>query len=1058
MFNLFRLRHYLSYSGSTLKRGEEYYREGRIKDVKLYEVNGNYTVEASIKGSLLYTTQIKFTKSLDYNGYKCNCPVYQGSSGICKHVAALFVHLENTKEFDRLVNFIAAEDFLKHYLERPQEASRQKITLEYQIKLEHYWNSSTAYLSLKAGRDRLYVVKNLRSFLELMDKGEGIMEFGKSFSYNPSIHEIKEEDREIIDFLMDVYSAEKAIKSESYYGQGGIFSGKSVKLNENLLIKILRLFGGRGFELIAEEQNFGLVWVDFKETPVQIEIEKAGQNVKARIKYEEDVVHVRGWDNLIISENKLYVLDRSNKLYPFIASSLARNTDTLEFTGERSRMFLSMLPGIVENEGVKVSRELAESYVRMPLEAEIYLSRHKKGVALDPQFRYGDTRYNPILDTSIDPYIIRDYEKEEHIMNLIDDGGFKVHEDTVYLDDLDKVYIFFRDIVPILMNYCGVFYTDDVKSMYLGRIRGVKSYARVKNGVIDINIDIEGIDKKEVRELLKSLKEKKKYHKFKNGQLISLEGEEIRELSNLVEGIETDEIKGNTIVLNKYRAVGVFQRLRNDTLRSIENSEVVSAILGKIQNYNSEELNPSEEFVGVLRDYQITGYRWMKTLKNLDFSGVLADDMGLGKTLQAITLLYDEKESLSLVVAPSSLIYNWENEIKRFAPQLRTLVVSGSKSTREELIEELWGYDVVITSYPLLRRDIELYEGINFSLCILDEAQHIKNPESINAQSAKRINAKNRFALTGTPMENSLLELWSIFDFLMPGYLFSRNKFSEKFERPIVREDDDYSLDELKRLISPFILRRKKSDVLLELPDKIETKLVCELRDEQKGVYAAYLAKTMEEIENLIEEEGFERSKLQILSALTRLRQICCHPSVFIENYDGGSGKLDLLEELMEELLEGGHRMLLFSQFTSLLAIIKKLFDEKGIPYMYLDGSTPVEDRMELVERFNSGEGSVFLISLKAGGTGLNLTSADTVIHFDPWWNPAVEDQASDRAHRIGQKKVVQVFKLITKDSIEEKIYELQSKKKDLINSVIQEGETFINTMTREEIMGLLQG
>jgi SNF2 family DNA or RNA helicase len=291
----------------------------------------------------------------------------------------------------------------------------------------------------------------------------------------------------------------------------------------------------------------------------------------------------------------------------------------------------------------------------------------------------------------------------------------------------------------------------------------------------------------------------------------------------------------------------------------------------------------------------------------------------------------------------------------------------------------------------------------------------------------------------------------------MPGYLMSRKKFTEKYEKNIFKNEDRVALSNFKKAIAPFILRRKKKDVLIELPEKIETTLVCKLTEEQKDIYTAYLLRTRKEIDNLIEEEGFEKSHIQILAAITRLRQICCHPAVFLEDYNGGSGKLDLLEELIDELVDGQHRILLFSQFTSLLKIIRESINKKGMNYLYLDGSTPVHERMDLVDRFNSGFGEVFLISLKAGGTGLNLTSADVVIHFDPWWNPAVEDQATDRAHRIGQENVVQVFKLITKDTIEEKIIELQNKKKDLINAVIQDGEVFINKLTEEELLDLFK-
>ena len=447
----------------------------------------------------------------------------------------------------------------------------------------------------------------------------------------------------------------------------------------------------------------------------------------------------------------------------------------------------------------------------------------------------------------------------------------------------------------------------------------------------------------------------------------------------------------------------------------------------------------------------------MKTLSNYGFGGILADEMGLGKTIQMIAFLLSEKKEKgqepSLVIVPTSLVYNWEDEVKRFAPSLKTLVVVGTKEERNNLIDDVEDYDLVITSYPLVRKDVEEYRAFTFRHCILDEAQHIKNHGSLNAKSVKNINAKKYFALTGTPMENSLSELWSIFDFLMPGYLLSHGKFSEKFEKPIARDHDNAKLKDLNNHIKPFILRRLKKEVLKELPDKIEQKIVVEMTTEQKKLYLAYLQAIKGELDDEISTKGYNKSHIMILAGLTRLRQLCCHPSVFVEGYKGGSGKLDSLEEIVSEAIEGGHRILIFSQFTTMLGRIRELLESKKIHCLYLDGSTPVLERGELVRDFNRGVGDVFLISLKAGGTGLNLTSADMVIHFDPWWNPAVEDQATDRAHRIGQENTVQVIKLITKGTIEEKIFQLQEKKKEMIDKVITEGETLISKLSEDEIM-----
>ncbi len=420
----------------------------------------------------------------------------------------------------------------------------------------------------------------------------------------------------------------------------------------------------------------------------------------------------------------------------------------------------------------------------------------------------------------------------------------------------------------------------------------------------------------------------------------------------------------------------------------------------------------------------------------------------------------DESKSkrASLVVSPSSLSLNWQNEAQKFAKELKTLVIRGSLAERKRCIQEMDQYDLVITSYDLLKRDIDLYEekDYQFRYIIADEAQYLKNSNTQNAKAIKKLKADTRYALTGTPIENSLAELWSIFDFIMPGYLFSYRMFKATYEMPIVKEESMEAMEKLRMLIEPFVLRRNKKEVLTELPDKTITVLNNEMGEEQKNIYLNYLAEAKQELAEEIDVNGYERSQMQILAALTRLRQICCHPGLFIENYQEGSSKLDQCMEIIEEATNGGHKILLFSGYTSMFPIIEKELKQLGIRYFKLTGNTKVEERIELVNEFNQNpDVKVFLISLKAGGTGLNLTGADMVIHYDPWWNLSTENQATDRAYRIGQKNNVQVYKLITKNSIEEKIYELQQKKEALVDNMLSTKTSFISKMSKEEIMNL---
>lgn len=462
-----------------------------------------------------------------------------------------------------------------------------------------------------------------------------------------------------------------------------------------------------------------------------------------------------------------------------------------------------------------------------------------------------------------------------------------------------------------------------------------------------------------------------------------------------------------------------------------------------------------------LRTYQTEGINWLERLRHMHLNGILADDMGLGKTLQAISAITQEKEknsgSISIIVCPTSLVYNWKEEFNKFNPKLRALPVDGTPAQRKKLQTEIANYDVVITSYSLLQKDIEFYKTIPFSYGILDEAQHIKNRGTRNAKSVKMIHAKHRLILTGTPIENSLEELWSLFDYLMPGLLSSYDRFVEKYIRNPA-QGGGKNMEGLRRKVSPFILRRMKKDVLSELPPVSEIVYHCHLSDTQRELYHSYAESAREELSKLVKKEGFDRVQIHVLATLTRLKQICCHPAIFAKEQPeaGDSSKYDMLMELLQTLMEGKHKTVVFSQYTRMLHIMRADLQKMGIRFEYLDGTS--KNRISIVNNFNEdSQVPVFLVSLKAGGSGLNLVGADTVIHYDMWWNPAVEDQATDRVHRIGQKHSVSAYKLVTLDTIEEKILQLQNRKKGLVRKVVSCDEEAIAKLTWEEVLELLQ-
>ena len=572
--------------------------------------------------------------------------------------------------------------------------------------------------------------------------------------------------------------------------------------------------------------------------------------------------------------------------------------------------------------------------------------------------------------------------------------------------------------------------------------------------------------------MLENYKLKKKYYKLKDGNFLSLEdNKELDFIDKLTTGMDVDfeELATGTIKLPKNRSLYLNQLLKGikgtEIIKNAEYKEIVNNL--KQEQLEDEVIVP-ENLDKTLRYYQKTGFKWLKVLDNYNFGGILADDMGLGKTIQMLSIILDYIENdtkelnkrASLVVAPSSLALNWEKEAKKFAPQLKTLVIRGNSIERQNQINNVKNYNLIITSYDLLKRDIEVYKKLDykFRFIIADEAQYLKNSNTQNAKTVKEIKSDTRYALTGTPIENSLAELWSIFDFIMPGYLYTYKKFRNTYELPIIRDENYSAMEKLKMLIEPFVLRRTKKEVLKELPEKTVTVLNNEMGEEQRKIYMAYLEKAKEDLDEEIKNKGYEKSRMKILAILTRLRQICCHPSLFIDNYNNTSSKLEQCMEIIEDATNAGHKILVFSGYTSMFNILENELEKSNIKYFKLTGATKVDERIKLVDEFNENKDiKVFLISLKAGGTGLNLTGADMVIHYDPWWNISTENQATDRAYRIGQKNNVQVYKLITSNSIEEKIYELQKKKSKLIDNVLDTRMSFINKLSKEDIMNLFQ-
>lgn len=1059
----------LASDDTVYARGVQYYKDNRI-------VNASYSNNAKqyrmiVKGNYNYSVTVEEQEDGSFD-YSCNCPSRLKDQGACKHVVAALLFILKYQERSLLSESKSPEErkviqLLDYFVSQVDTVLiGETFQLEAIINIPSIikGDGGRAMVSIRGGSSRKYKIQTIKKFLSDVYHHESFV-IGKEFKFIHGESSFDQNSMELLNYLLEIYEIQEVVDSSHF---SRIFTKSQVLLTKNMLVKLFETLGSNSFVL----ELYGRVYPE-------VHFIKGNPKIAYQLSMEEDSISVdyQGKDavlpitetgELLYYDGAVYLPDKKfiRNYKPFY-NSFGKDREPLIFRGESKNSFLeNVLPRISETMVLDVPEELKSRYITCDMEAKLYFDKYKSGIKAELKYKYGDYEFNSFENAASGSYIIvRQRENEDAVISSLLKLGFLPYKNFYLLKDENKIYEFMSGKVMELEKMAVLYYSEDFRKMGIRTPGSVKAGVRVNSGLnmLELDISFGEVPKDELKELLHSYRIKKKYYRLKNGSFINLEDKTIDEISAILNSLNvTDKnLKEDSILLEKQHAVYLGKAFSDKDFEFIKDRDF-SVLTEKILNPSVTDYKLPDGILADLRPYQFTGYKWLKTLADNDLGGILADDMGLGKTLQSIVYIASGLDNTSiqrdepiknhyLIVCPTSLTYNWLDEIENFAPFLKAAVVSGAPAQRQEAIEAYENYDILITSYPLIRRDIAVYEKIEFHTVFIDEAQFIKNDSSLNAKSVKKLKAVHRFALTGTPIENSLSELWSIFDFIMPGYLGSHTHFVDDYEKPIMKEDKG-ALNDLHQHISPFILRRMKKDVLTELPDKYETKMLTELSEEQKLVYMSFLESIRNEINSDIQENGIERSKIRILAALTRLRQICCHPSTFLDNYQGGSGKLELLMEVIPDAIANEHRILVFSQFTSMLRIIEDELKELEIPYFYLEGSTPTQDRNEYVKRFNNGEGKVFLISLKAGGTGLNLTGADTVIHYDPWWNPAVEDQATDRAYRIGQQNKVHVMKLITKGTIEEKIFKLQKKKKELSDTVISSKEVFINTLTKEEL------
>ena len=897
---------------------------------------------------------------------------------------------------------------------------------------------------------RQYVVKSIPNLMEAVEMGKSVS-YGKALAFVHRWDAFDEESRALLQLLRRQVNARQSMDKAAVRVYGGAEQGPAggMILTGEIFDDLVQLYEHTGF-LGGYELREGLPVIT-----MTVERRRGGVQVEG----EPALSAVQGLDyDYLFSEDTLWRLQRPGctRILPALQ---ALGGKSLFFTSADATAFCSyVLPELGSKLNIVDPERLLLNQIPLEPVVQFYLDAPRdRGmtVTAHAEFLYGEDRITPSGPAPAG--LLRDTRAERRADRLLatwlepdptEPGQYMV-------TDEEPLYRLLEEGVPALMDEGEVYLSDAFRNLQAAPPK-ISVGVSVHGSVLDLEVDTGEFPTAELRELLQSLHQKKRYHRLRDGRLLRLD-DNLEGLDELNETLELSgaKLKDGHAELPLYRAPTLDWALSGQNGLRFSRDDAFRRISRSFHAVKDSEYTPPQSLHSVLRKYQRDGYRWLRTLDGYGMGGILADDMGLGKTLQVLSYLLALKEGgqplPSLIVCPASLVLNWEEECKKFTPQLTCVAMDGDAAHRAVLARRWAEADLVVTSYDLLRRDEDRYAEQPFYACILDEAQAIKNHTTQKYKAVCQVRSQVRFALTGTPVENRLGELWSIFSFLMPGYLPPYKNFCARFEKPIVQEEDANAVRRLNQLTGPFILRRMKADVLRELPPKTENVHRIELDTEQRKLYLAAVVDAREKLRAAKPED-----KMAVFAVLMRLRQICCDPRLVADNWSGGSAKLDACMELVTAAVEGGHRILLFSQFTSMLDLLAQRLDEAGVSHFTLQGSTPKPVRAELVRRFNAGEASVFLISLRAGGTGLNLTAADIVIHYDPWWNVAAQNQATDRAYRIGQKNPVQVYKLIAQDTIEEKIVELQQAKQSLADTVTGSADGAILSMKPEELLQLL--
>lgn len=1017
-------RFFVRYIGNV-KRGELIQHHFRVTS---QHRAGFYDVVVVVDGSSLHAKS-------------CNCPQFD-STGTCKHVAAALINY-----YDDIIHddYEISNDVLDLFLKENEGSKQEQIREQINLELDFSFEGGKVYYKAKIGAKKLYTLTKSKvdSFIAAY-KNHEVFEFGKGFSYEPDKHFFSKQDEKILEFLFS-YSAGR---SYGYY----YYENNPLEMNDREFKSLLSLMGNKKFTI-----NGSFEVLEVKEECPKI-FDFSYDNENYHLMVDNDTLILDNECKYIYKERVLYLVPI--KISKFLLLLQEKEIEDLCFNEENMAKFKNGLLKEIKNSLV-VEDSVKNFTIPKEKKTLVYFDIHEDHIVGTVKYNYDGVVINR-FDVNND--IVRDLEFENQVVQDLVRYNFELNDKEYILYDFDDVCDFLEGGIIEFSELYETFTSEKMQNTnILKKSRVETSFGIGKDGILNYEFKVGDVPSEEVSKILSSLKNKKKYYKLKSGDILKLDGnQELEELEKLNEDLELDEkmLSSGGVEIPKYRAF-YLQTLKDEKYKNVKTNKLFDTFIKNFKKYQDVDIKFSKQDEEMLRSYQKDGVKWLYTIYKCDFGGILADEMGLGKSFQTICfikqVLKEKKNAKILVICPTSLVYNWKVEFDKYGEGIKYLVLADNKKVRHEALENSDDVNVFITSYGLVRNDFEDYEKKEFEVCIIDEAQTIKNYQADMTKCVKKIKAKTKIALSGTPLENSVLELWSIFDFIMPGYLNTLMKFREKYQ---VKDVDTKSLDILKNLnyqIRPFILRRLKKDVVKDLPDKIENIVYLDLPEVQKNLYKELVEDTKRRMDELIETKGYKSAQFEILALLLRLRQVCIDPAIVYDDYKSDNIKMDYLLDIVKSYVRDGHKILIFSTFKKAIEHVKRMFDDNSISNYVIDGSVKGKTRVQLVDAFNKDDTNCFLITLKAGGTGLNLTAADIVIHLDIWWNPQVENQATDRAHRIGQTKNVTVVKMVTKGTIEEKILDLQQKKKIVADNVMEgHSEQVLSKLSEKEMRDLL--